>query len=225
MKNILRFAPLMAFTGLILLAACVGSPTDPPARPTGFPTFSNDGQPVRLTLKNHGGVMEGHSPRGFQGSSAGLFAGDNLNRNFPDGDGVQIFLTFDLSGVPSGNVHSAVLRAANATIIRTPFEDLGPLRAEEFRFDQFSSQLWNAAPVSGGAVCTLAESAGEPVTCDISGAVQSSLDDSYRYAQFRVRLDQAGDRDGEQDLVAFFMADSNTYEPGIFLLDVTVIPN
>lgn len=215
----------MAFTGLILLAACGGSPTDPPARPTGIPTFSNDGQPVSLRLNNHGGVMEGHTPRGFQGSGAGLFAGDNLNRNFPGGDGVQIFLTFDLSGVPSGNVQSAVLRAANATIIRTPFEDLGPLWAEEFRFDQFSSQLWNAAPVSGGAVCTLAESAGEPVTCDISGAVQSSLDDSYRYAQFRVRLDQAGDRDGEQDLVAFFMTDSNTYEPGIFLLDVTVIPN
>ena len=215
----------MAFTGLILLAACGGSPTAPPARPTGIPTFSNDGQPVSLRLNNHGGVMEGHTPRGFQGSGAGLFAGDNLNRNFPGGDGVQIFLTFDLSGVPSGNVQSAVLRAANATIIRTPFEDLGPLRAEEFRFDQFSSQLWNAAPVSGGAVCTLAESAGEPVTCDISGAVQSSLDDSYRYAQFRVRLDQAGDRDGEQDLVAFFMTDPNTYKPGIFLLDVTVIPN
>ena len=79
--------------------------------------------------------------------------------------------------------------------------------------------------MAGGAACTLAEAAGEPITCDISGAVQSSLDDSYRYAQFRLRLDQAGDGDGEQDLVAFFKSDSNTNEPGIFLLDVTVSPN
>ena len=63
------------------------------------------------------------------------------------------------------------------------------------------------------------------IECDVSGAVQRSLDDSYRYAQFRVRLDQAGDRDGDQDLVAFFKSDSNTNEPGIFLLNVTVLPD
>ncbi len=226
MKNFLRFAPLLAIIGLVLLAACGGgSPTEPSTRPTSVPAVSDYGQPVSLTLENHGGAMVGHTPRGFQGSGAGLFAGDNLNQNFPNGDGVQIFLTFDLTGVPPGRVESAVLRAANATVIRTPFEDLGALRAEEFRFEGFSSQLWNAAPVAGGAACTLAESAGEPVTCDVSGAVQGSLDDSYRYAQFRVRFDQAGDGDGEQDLVAFFKSDSNTNEPGIFLLDVTVNPN
>ena len=223
-----------------MLAACGGSsPTALPASPGSsnilsstdvpspekVPASNIETQTVNLTLENHGGSMEGHTPRGFQGSGAGLFAGDNLNRNFPNGDGVQIFLTFDLSGIPSGKVESAVVSAASATVIRTPFEDLGALRAEEIRFKRFSSELWNAAPVARGAACTLAESAGEPVKCDISGAVQSSLDDSYRYAQFRVRLDQAGDGDGEQDLVAFFRTDSNTNEPGIFLLDVTVLPN
>jgi hypothetical protein len=113
--------------------------------------------------------MEGHTPRGFQGSGAGLFAGDNLNRNFPNGDGVQIFLTFDLSGIPAGKVESAVLRAANATVIRTPFEDLGVLRAEEIRFDDFSSALWDAVPVAEGAVCTLAVSAGEPTDATSQG--------------------------------------------------------
>jgi hypothetical protein len=54
--------------------------------------------------------------------------------------------------------------------------------------------------------------------------VQNSLDDSYPYAQFRLRMDQAGDLDGDQDLVAFFKGDSNTNEPGIFLLDITVGP-
>ena len=226
MKNFLRLAPLVAITGLVLLAARGGnSPTEPQVRPTSSPALSNGGQPISLTLENHGGAMEGHTPRGFQGSGAGLFTGDNLNRNFPNGDGVQIFLTFDLAGIPPGKVESAILRADNATVIRTPFEDLGALRAEEIRFEGFSSALWNAAPVAEGALCTLAVSAGEPVRCDVSEAVQSSLDDSYRYAQFTVRLDQAGDGDGEQDLVAFFKTDSNTNEPGIFLLDVTVLPN
>ena len=169
--------------------------------------------------------MEGHTPRGFQGMGTGLFAGDNLNRNFPDGDGVQIFLTFDLGGVPSGKVQSAVLSSENANIVGTPFKDLGPLRADEIRFEAFSSALWNADPIEGGAACVLADSSDGPIECDVSGAVQRSLDDSYRYAQFRVRLDQSGDRDGDQDLVAFFKSDSNTNEPGIFLLDVIVLPD
>ena len=54
--------------------------------------------------------------------------------------------------------------------------------------------------------------------------MQNSLDDSYPYAQFRLRVDQAGDLDVDQDLVAFFKGDSNTNEPGIFLLDITVGP-
>ena len=231
----------MTIAGLVILVACGGSSaTSPAALPTATPAAPTaaasatlavatgaqaQAQTVNLTLKNHGGAMEGHTPRGFQGMGTGLFAGDNLNRNFPDGDGVQIFLTFDLSRIPPGKVKSAVLSSKHATVISTPFEDLGALRAEEIRFEGFSSALWNAAPLDGGATCTLAESAEGPFQCDISGAVQRSLDDSYRYAQFRVRLDQAGDRDGNQDLVAFFKRDSNTNEPGIFLLDVTIQPN
>ena len=51
-----------------------------------------------ILLQNQGGSMEGHTPRGFRGMGTGLFAGDNLNQRFPDGDGVQLFLTFDLNG-------------------------------------------------------------------------------------------------------------------------------
>ena len=160
--------------------------------------------------------MEGHTPRGFQGMGTGLFAGDNLNRNFPDGDGVQIFLTFDLSEVPQGRVQSAVLSSVNATVVGTPFEDLGELIVEEIHFESFSSALWNAAPLADGASCTLADSASGPFRCDLPRAVQHSLDDSYRHAQFRVRFEAAGDGDGSQDLLAFFKRDSNTNEPGIF---------
>ncbi len=180
---------------------------------------------MNITLENHGGGgMEGHTPRGFQGMGTGLFAGDNLNRNFPDGDGVQLFLTFDLSEMPVGKVQSAELSSEHATVSGTPFEDLGALTAEEVRYTGFSSALWTLLPVENGANCILAESASGPFRCDLSGAVQRSLDDSYRYAQFRIRFDEAGDEDGRQDLVAFFKRDSNTNEAGIFRLDVTVDP-
>ena len=49
----------------------------------------------------------------------GLFAGDNLNQRFPDGGGVQIFLTFDLIAliaVPAGKVISAVLRSERVSM-------------------------------------------------------------------------------------------------------------
>ena len=219
----LRTAPLTFIAGLVLLAACGGSSE---ATPLPGPTANTGAtaQASNITLENHGGAMEGHTPRGFQGMGTGLFAGDNLNRNFPDGDGVQIFLTFDLRGIPQGKVRSAVLSSVPALVTGTPFEDLGALRAEEVRYSGFSSALWDLAPVEDGANCDLARSASGPFQCDLSGAVQRSLDDSYRYAQFRVRFDEAGDRDGRQDLAAFFKRDSNTNEPGIFLLDVTVLP-
>jgi hypothetical protein len=152
MKSLLCFVPISVIFGLVLLVACGGSatvepiieptvgptvgPTDEPA--TG-PTIELDtgapvtivlivsGQIVQVTLKNHGGAMEGHTPRGFRGMGTGLFAGDNLNRNFPEGDGVQIFLSFDLNGLSPGQVQSAVLRSADASITGTPFKDLGAL--------------------------------------------------------------------------------------------------
>ena len=39
-------------------------------------------------VPNHGGGLEGHTPTGFAGSGTGLFAGDNLNSSFPEGQGV-----------------------------------------------------------------------------------------------------------------------------------------
>ena len=168
--------------------------------------------------------MEGHTPRGFQGMGTGLFAGDNLNPRFPNGDGVQIFLTFDLSIVPAGKVVSAVLRSDRASVRGTPFKDLGALRAEEIRYSKFSSALWNLEPIAGGDGCEFATSSDGPFRCDLADAVRNSLNDSYPFAQFRLLLDRAGDNDGTQDLVSFFIADSNTNQPGIFKLEVTVEP-
>ena len=177
-----------------------------------------------ILLRNQGSTMEGHTPRGFPGMGTGLFAGDNLNPRFPDGDGVQMFLTFDLSAVPSGNVVSALLRSDNASVLGTPLKDLGPLRAEEVRYSEFSPVLWNLEPLAGGDNCVFATSSEGPFQCDLANAVQRSFNDSHALVQFRLLLDRAGDYDGTQDLIAFFIADSNTNQPGIFELEVTVEP-
>ena len=78
--------------------------------------------------------------------------------------------------------------------------------------------------MKNGNECEFAASSEGPFRCDLADAVRSSLNDSYPFAQFRLRLDRAGDNDGIQDLVAFFIADSNTNQPGIFELEVTVEP-
>ncbi len=186
----------------------------------GGPARAQD--PVTVVLKNQGGAMEGHTPRGFRGKGTGLFAGDNLNPGFPDGDGVQIFLTFDLRSLPKGEIQSAVLRSDSAQIQGNPFRDLGALRAEEIRYRRFSPSLWNDAP--GSASCVFADSRAGPFACEITGAVQRARAKGDRHAQFRLRLDKASDGDGRPDMVMFFKTDSNTNEPGIFELAVTVKP-
>lgn len=48
--------------------------------------------------------------------------------------------------------------------------------------------------------------------------------DGYQYAQFRLRFEEISDADENPDLMIFFITTSNTNEPGIFKLEVTVIP-
>ena len=186
----------------------------------GGPARAQD--PVTVVLKIQGGAMEGHTPRGFRGRGTGLFAGDNLNPGLLDGDGVQIFLTFDLRSLPKGEIRSAVLRSDSAHIQGNPFRDLGALRAEEIRYRRFSPALWNDAP--GSASCIFADSRAGPFACEITEAVQRARAKSDRHAQFRLRMDKAGDGDGRPDMVMFFKTNSNTNEPGIFELAVSVKP-
>lgn len=178
---------------------------------------------VNLVLENQGGNMEGHTPRGFKGMGTGLFAGDNLNPNFPEGDGVQIFLTFDLKKVPEGKINSAVLSSNNVRINGNPFEGLGKLNVEEIRYGKFSSDLWNLEALENGEVCVFADSTNQNFKCDISKTVQRSLDGDYEYVQLRILFDKAGNNDGNQDLVMFFIRDSNTNQPGIFELEIDMI--
>ena len=79
MKVFSRWAPLMAIFGVVLLVACGGSsPAETSARPTptNSPAIGSDGQPVRLTLDDHGGAREGHTPS-YPTEPAHLFAFNN----------------------------------------------------------------------------------------------------------------------------------------------------
>ena len=187
-----------------------------------------DGE-VTVVLKNQGGDMEGHTLRSFPGMGAGLFAGDNLNPGFPDGEGVQIFLTFDLNDISLIEITSATLKLGdlqNLHLSGSPFQDLGILRLEEVRYDNFSADLWNLETTGFNClfaqfVASETESILGPFECDVASVVQRSLDSGYRYAQFRIFFDKAGDEDGVQDLAFFYITDSNTNEPGIFELVVS----
>ena len=163
---------------------------------------------------NQGGNMEGHTPRGFQGSGTGLFTGDNLNPNFPNDDGLQIFLSFDISSL--NNVNSALLSTKNVQFSGTPFDTLGNLILEQISYDSFSSKLYNH-PVESFS-CTFSSSAQGPFQCDITEAVQNSIGESF--VQFRLRMEKASDLNSQQDLVMFFTSDSNTNEPGIFEIEI-----
>ena len=169
-------------------------------------------------ILNQGGDMEGHTPRGFKGMGTGLFVGDNLNPNFPNGDGIQTFLTFDLQNITNTQIEYAILRTNSIHTNGSPFEDLGSLRAEEVRYENFSSELWNLEAEDFN--CVFANSTDGPFTCDVTKVVQQSLNDGYAYAQFRLLFEKAGDNDNEQDLVMFFITNSNTNEPGIFELEL-----
>lgn len=171
-----------------------------------------------IILNNEGSVMEGHTPRGFQGVGAGLFAGDNLNSGFPDGDGIQFFLTFDVGAISVDMIVSATLRSKSVYIQGSPFEDLGLLKAEIVRYSVFSSELWNIKPVS--QACIFGTFSRKLLECDVTEVLKRTLTDGNTALQFRIRFEKAGDSDGEQDLVMFYNTNSNTNEPGIFQLVV-----
>lgn len=168
-------------------------------------------------LSNQGGALEGHTPRGFAGMGTGLFAGDNLNPNFPDGDGVQIYLTFE--GRSLASVSSAVLSSDALKVRGAPFADLGPLSAEPVRYAVFGPALFDLDAIGPAVACRRSEPSR--ITCDVTDSVRSALDAGETRFQFRLRFDQAGDGDGRPDLAMFFATESNTNQPGIFMLTLT----
>jgi hypothetical protein len=194
---------------LLVAAACTGNET--------ATTTSNAHTAERITVSNHGGELEGHTPTGFAGSGTGLFAGDNLNASFPDGVGVQLYVTFALPrdvGISDARIVSDALRVSG-----TPFEDLGPLLVEPVSYETFGPELFDLVATGPHSECTvIGETA---IVCDVGTAVEELVGEGSATAQFRIRFTRPADGDGQQDLAMFFRRDSNTNETGIFELEIT----
>lgn len=171
-----------------------------------------------ILISNEGGNMEGHTPRGFSGSGTGLFAGDNLNQNFPNTDGVQLFLSFPLEEVKEERIRSAVLFSDNLHIRGNPFENLGSLLVKDTTYETFSSKVWNNE--AGDIVCEIEQQADSFVSCDITDHLEYVLLDGREFLQFIVHFEKITDGDGEPDLALFYKSDSNTNEKGLFMLRV-----
>jgi hypothetical protein len=207
----------------VLVSACASTEDPPTADDATVTDGSSTGDTVPsvalpLQIQNQGGSMEGHTPRGFAGSGTGLFVGDNLNPGFPDGDGVQIWLTFDISaGTPAPA--RAVLMSQVLTLSGTPFADLGVLLAEPVSYDSFGPPLFDLPSTGEAATCNRVGDGG--VECDVTDAVVRAVDAGEDRAQFRLKFETAGDDDGQADLAMFFLTDSNTNEPAIFTLDLS----
>ena len=173
-----------------------------------------------ITVANEGGELEGHTPTAFAGMGTGLFAGDNLNAGFPEGVGVQTYLTFVLP--PGIGVASAQLTCNALRVSGTPFEDLGLLVAEPVTYDFFGPELFDLAAIGPPSGCTVVDETS--IRCDVTEAVRAAVDADETAAQLRIRFEVAADSDGRQDLALFYRTDSNTNEAGIFELAITQNP-
>ncbi|MDH4279358.1 MAG: hypothetical protein OEW83_14905 [Acidimicrobiia bacterium] len=138
------------------------------------------------TIPNQGGSMEGHTPRCFARSGAGLFAGDNLIPGFPDGDGVQIWLTFDLpdNAVPPIR---AMLRSDAMSTSGDPFIDLGEPSAAPVTYDESGPELYELEPVGSAVNCERIGSRG--IECDVTASLVDNVEAGGSTAQFRLRYD------------------------------------
>jgi hypothetical protein len=196
---------------LVLVAAACGSSDTSPGSTDAAPA---DGS---VTIPNQGGASEGHTPTGFAGTGTGLFAGDNLNPSFPEGVGVQTFLTFALP--ENLDVGRALLISDTLHTTGSPFDDLGPLLAEPVAYTTFGPQLFDL-PASGAPVrCEV--TTDTTVECDVTAAVQDAVEGGAKSVQFRLRFERPADNDGNPDLALFYRSDSNTNEPALFNLAIT----
>jgi len=172
-----------------------------------------------VSIANEGGSMEGHTPTGFTGMGTGLFVGDNLNPSFPEGQGVQAYLTFSL---PAAVLISRALIASDAlAVVGTPFDDLGVLLIEPVEYRAFGPELFDLDASGDPVACHVTGSSA--IECGVTTAVQSAIDNGQHTVQFRLRFERTGDNDGRAHLAMFYRSDSNTNEAGLFTLGLTRI--
>jgi len=202
-----------ALSLLLTLAACSNS---------GNSTAVDDTAMVSgvISIPNHGGAMEGHTPTGFAGSGTGLFAGDNLNPSFPEGQGVQSFLTFALPA--DLMLASAGINSNELETMGSPFDDLGLLLVERVEYSSFGPETFDLPALDMPTACRVID--GTSIGCDVTVAVQNAIKQGRDSVQFRIRFERPADNDGQPDLAMFFRSDSNTNESGLFDLVLSPIP-
>ena len=203
---------LTARAGVLISVALVAAACSSTPRTAAPPT--TPAPPAAVSIPNEGGTGEGHTPRGFAGTGTGLFVGDNLNPQFPDGDGVWTYMSFVLPD--DATVTTAILESDVLQTRGTPFQDLGRLMVERVEYETFSSDLFDLPSSGEPTECTVVGDTA--VSCDVTGAVQAAIDDGATSVQFRLLFERTGDNDGEADLAMFYRTDSNTNEPGLFVL-------
>lgn len=201
----------------LVAAACTNAAVTPTtdAPPTAGPVIS---------VANQGGSMEGHTPTGFAGMGTGLFVGDNLNPSFPEGQGVQTYMTFSLpTDLPADVSISHARMASDAlTTVGSPFGDLGNLLAEPVVYDAFGPELFDLAASDDAVACRVTDNTS--IECDVTAAVHNALAEGHDTVQFRLRFELPADNDGQADLAMFYRSDSNTNEAGLFTLNLTRTP-
>lgn len=203
---------------LALSVAACGSSTEPASSDSAVEVDSSSSDGTTVVVLNQGGSMEGHTPRGFAGMGTGLFTGDNLNSGFPDGDGVQLFLTFEIpAGTPPAT--RLVLGSDSMSTKGTPFADLGQISVEPVTYDSFGRDLFDLPADADAVVCERPEQ--QSLRCDISDATVALSAAGAGRIQLRLKFEQVADNDGQPDLALFFLTDSNTNEPGIFFLELS----
>jgi hypothetical protein len=147
-----------------------------------------------------------------------LFADDNLDAGFAEGDGVQIWLSFDLPAeLPAPT--QAMLRSLALSVNGDPFASLGGLNVKLVTHDAFEPE-WIDLAATAAAVRRSTDMAAGEFECDVTSFVADFVKAGATRAQFRIVFDQVADNDGEQDVALFFLTDSNTNEPGIFPLEL-----
>ena len=162
-------------------------------------------------------ALEGHTPRGFAGSGVGLFTGDNLNANFPNGEGLQILLSF-LIPDEMLEPNRATLTSDVLSTRGDVFESLGEVQVAPVSYDQFGPELFDIAPI--GDLVTCERPTETSLECNVTEAAQNALASGATHIQLRLTLEELSDSDGEQDLVLFNNGDSNVNEPGLFVLEL-----
>ncbi|MCP3937950.1 MAG: hypothetical protein GY708_21585 [Actinomycetia bacterium] len=181
--------------------------------------------PERVVLPNQGGAFEGATLWLAEGAGSSLIIGDESNPNLPAGEGLQIYLTFDLSSATNlagASVTSAHLRSrAMQQVDGTPFDDLGVLTAAPVIYESFPPTGEERTPIGDAVECE-ADPEAVQLSCDVAEGVGAAIEAGAERVSFRLRFAEATDSDGEPDFALFFISEPGLNEPGVFTLELAL---